>query len=261
VLVVWRRGGDRPIGQHVAVRALRYREIADAIRESIAHGDYAAGSMLPSEAEFSTQFGASRVTVRRALELLREQSMVASQRGLGWFVAVEPVPQGLGHLTTIEAQLAERGIVPVRRVVDFAFTRAEGRVADVLGVDQVLRVRRLNLADGAPFAVVTTWCPAHLAADVSRADVERATFGELLEVRLVRARQTISAAASDAAEAELLAIPTGSPVLRCLRTTYSADGVAVLVAEHVFAPHRTEFVVELPEVDQSIAPTGLRLVR
>jgi hypothetical protein len=34
----------------------------------------------------------------------------------------------------------------------------------------------------------------------------------------------------------------------------------VLFSEHVFPGHRTSFVVELPSVAHSIAPTGLRLV-
>jgi GntR family transcriptional regulator len=243
------------------MRHLRYREIADAIQLTIADGTQRPGSLLPSEAEYSEQFGASRVTVRRALEVIRDLGLVESRRGLGWFVAVEPVPQGLGHLVTIEAQLAERGIVAERRVVDFAFTTASGRIAMLLGDTNVLRVRRLNLADGAPFAVVTTWCSAVLAADVSRADVERAPFGELLAVRMTHARQSISADAVSPDDAQLLQIPVGSPVLRCLRTTFDVDDRVVLVAEHVFPPHRTEFVVELPEIDSSIAPTGLRLVR
>ncbi len=54
------------------------------------------------------------------------------------------------------------GITPERRVLDFAFVAAEPRVRRVLGTEQVLRVRRLNLADGEPFARVTVWCPATL---------------------------------------------------------------------------------------------------
>jgi len=34
----------------------------------------------------------------------------------------------------------------------------------------------------------------------------------------------------------------------------------VLVSEHVFPGHLTEFWVELPSVDPSMAPSGLRLV-
>jgi GntR family transcriptional regulator len=124
----------------------------------------------------------------------------------------------------------------------------------------VLRVRRVNLADGEPFAIVTVWCPADLGEHLSRADVERSPFYELLDVPLAGATQTIGADAANADEATLLKIPVGSPVLRCLRTTTSMSGQTVLFSRHVFPAHRTEFVVDLPFVDQSIAPSGLRLV-
>ena len=124
----------------------------------------------------------------------------------------------------------------------------------------MLRVRRLNLADGAPFALVTVWCPEQYGAELSRADVERSPFYELIPVPLGGATQTIGAALAGDADAELLAVPEGSPVLRCERITRSATGDPVLVSEHVFPAHLTEFVVDLPHVDASIAPSGLRLV-
>ena len=62
------------------------------------------------------------------------------------------------------------------------------------------------------------------------------------------------------ADAELLEIPVGSPVLMCRRTTRTVAGEPVLYSEHVFAGHRTEFVVDLPVADRSMAPSGLRLV-
>jgi GntR family transcriptional regulator len=34
----------------------------------------------------------------------------------------------------------------------------------------------------------------------------------------------------------------------------------VLFSQHVFPAHRTEFVVDLPHAEPSIAPSGLRLV-
>ncbi len=55
-------------------------------------------------------------------------------------------------------------------------------------------------------------------------------------------------------------MPVGSPVLVCRRITSDADGTAVLLGEYVFPAHRTEFIVDLPHVEASIAPSGLRLV-
>jgi GntR family transcriptional regulator len=242
------------------VRTIRYRDIADRLRERVAAGEFAAGRLLPSEAELSLQYGASRVTVRRALEVLRDDGLVDARQGFGWFAAATPVRQTLGRLGTIEEQMAESGLRPQRRVLDFAFVPAEAPVRQVLGCDQVLRVRRVNLADGEPFAVVTVWCPASLGERFSRADVERSPFYELLDVPMGGATQTIGADAASADVAGLLGIPVGSPVLRCDRVTRDATGTPVLMSLHVFAAHRTEFVVELAKAERSIAPTGLRLV-
>ena len=242
------------------MRTIRYREIADDLRVRVAAGEVVAGGLLPSEAELSARYGASRVTVRRALDLLRDEGLLDARQGFGWFVATPPMRQQLGRLETIEGQLARSGRQPERRVLGFAFVAAPRDVAAALGTGQVLQVRRLNLADGVPFARVTVWCPAELGATFSRADVERSPFYELLPVALGGATQTIGAAAASADDAALLQVPEGSPVLRCERVTTDVDGRPVLVSEHVFPAHRTEFVVDLPNAEPSIAPTGLRLV-
>jgi GntR family transcriptional regulator len=240
------------------MRRIRYQEIADDLRSRAR--ELPAGSVLPSEAEMSVEFGASRVTVRRALELVREEGLIAARQGFGWFVATEPVRQSLESLGTIESEVEGVGKLSERKIAEFGFEHPPERVAKVLGDGEVLHVKRVNLADGEPFAVVTVWCPAELGAHLSRRDVERRPFYELLDVELHGASQTIGADLADAEAAELLGVPIGSPVLRCQRVTTARSGRPVLVSEHVFPAHRTEFVVDLPQAEPSITPSGLRLV-
>jgi GntR family transcriptional regulator len=243
------------------VREVRYRAIADELRGRVESGELGAGRLLPSESELSAAHGVSRVTVRKALELLRDEGLIDARQGFGWFVAADPVRQALGRLGTIEDQLGDLGLSSERRVVGFRFvTPAPARVRQVLGVDSVLEVRRVNLADGQPFARVTVWCPEEVGARLSRAEVERTPFYELVGVPIGGATQTIGAAAASAADAELLVVPNGSPVLRCERVTRDVEGRPVLVSEHVFPAHRTEFVVDLPRFEPSMGPSGLRLV-
>jgi len=240
---------------------LKHQRIAASLRERIDAGEFGAGRHLPSESELGRHYAASRVTVRKALDELRSEGLVDSRQGFGWFVAAAPVRQSLARLATIEAQLAESGRRSERQVLDFGFVPAPHRAAAVLGAGRVLEVRRVNLVDGTPWARVTVWCPEALAAHLSLADVERTTFHELLEVSLAGATQTISADALGPEDASVLGAPVGSPALVCERITRSEAGDPVLVAEHVFPGHLTEFVVELASVDASVAPSGLRLVR
>jgi GntR family transcriptional regulator len=259
VMTKSKRTGKAPTNSGRAV-GFRYQAIADALRKQIADGEIGAGRLLPSESDLSAEHGVSRVTVRKALEALREESLIDSRQGFGWFVAADPLRQTLGRLGTIEAQLAESGVSPQRRVLSFGFVSAPKRVAQVLGTHTVLQVMRLNLADGEPFARVTVWVPEDLAGELSRSVVERSSFYESLPVIVGGATQTIGAAAASEDDARLLEIPAGSPVLRCERVTHSVDGRPVLISEFVFPAHRTEFVVDLPHAEPSIAPTGLRLV-
>lgn len=240
------------------MRRIRYQEIADELRQRFA--DAPVGSVLPSESDMSAEFEASRVTIRRALEIVREEGLIAARQGFGWYVAGEPVRQSLQSLGTIESQVEGVGKISERKIEEFAFEQPPARVRKLLRSDQVLRVKRVNLADGEPFAVVTVWCPSDLGANLSRRDVERHPFYELLDVELRGATQTIGADAADESNASLLNIPVGAPLLRCQRVTTDRDGHPVLVSEHLFPAHRTEFVVDLPQAEPSMTPSGLRLV-
>ena len=243
------------------VRTIRYRDIAADLGRRVEDGEFHPGRLLPSESELSGHYSASRVTIRKALEALRGEGLLDSRQGYGWFVAPPTVRQPLARLGTIEAQLEAEGRVSRRHIVEFAFVAPPPHVADVLGPGTVLKVRRVNLADGDPFARVTVWCPEDLGEHLSREQVEEQSFYELLPIRFGGATQTIGADAASPDDADLLGVPVGSPVLVCRRITRDADGVAVLIGEYAFPSYRTEFTVDLAEAEPSIAPSGLRLVR
>jgi len=241
-------------------RALRYADLADDLRRRIASGELRPGRLLPSEAQLATENDVSRVTVRKALALLRDAGLVASRQGFGWYVAPTPVPQPLDGLRTIEANVLAAGQAPQRRVLGFGFVDAPARAREVLGVDTVLEIRRVNLADDEAFARVTVWVPESLATDLSRAAVERQSLYELLPTTLGGASQVISAVPASPEDGELLGVPAGTPLLRAERTTRDSSGDPVLLSEAVFNPLLTELVVDLPPTGEA-EPTGLRLVR
>ncbi|HLZ69167.1 MAG TPA: GntR family transcriptional regulator [Dehalococcoidia bacterium] len=243
-------------------------ELAAALRARIGAGAYGAGGAIESEADLGRAYGVSRVTVRRALEELRREGLLTSRKGAGWFVVCDPVRQALGRVVTIESALAEAGITPRRQVLAFAFERADAGVAAGLGLapgSEVLRVQRLNLAGEEPFAIVTVWVPAALGAQLSRAEVERSTFYDLLPLRgveLAGATQTIAAVAATPEEARLLRVPAGTPLLACRRTTRDRAGQTVLFSDHRYPGHRTEFEVEFPHLAAGTGwgPSGLRVL-
>ena len=60
-----------------------YAHITDVLRDRISTGRYAAGTLLPSEAKLSVEFGVVRNTVRRALAVLTEEGVIETVPGRG----------------------------------------------------------------------------------------------------------------------------------------------------------------------------------
>ncbi|MDR0554497.1 MAG: GntR family transcriptional regulator [Treponema sp.] len=67
-----------------------YRHVYEFLMESIQTGKLSPGDRLPSEKDLCNQFGISRITSKRALELLAEQGYVSRFPGKGSFVTKEP---------------------------------------------------------------------------------------------------------------------------------------------------------------------------
>lgn len=65
-------------------------QVAADIEADIDAGKLAPDTRLPSEAELSQQYGVARITVRRALDQLRERGKVVTAHGRGTYVALNP---------------------------------------------------------------------------------------------------------------------------------------------------------------------------
>jgi GntR family transcriptional regulator len=68
-------------------------QVAADVEAEIDAGRLAPDTRLPSEVELSQQYGVARVTVRRAMELLRERGKVVTVQGRGTYVG-RALPDG-----------------------------------------------------------------------------------------------------------------------------------------------------------------------
>jgi GntR family transcriptional regulator, arabinose operon transcriptional repressor len=78
----------------------KYRQVHDALRQQIVSGRWPVGARLPSEADLVEQFGASRITVGRAVRDLQRAGLVERRVGSGTYVRApvagrSPVTLGL----------------------------------------------------------------------------------------------------------------------------------------------------------------------
>lgn len=65
----------------------KFRQLAEAVKNAISEGKLHTGDILPSVSAVCEQFELSRDTVFKAYSLLREQGVVMSQPGKGYYIA------------------------------------------------------------------------------------------------------------------------------------------------------------------------------
>lgn len=246
----------------------RFQRLAAELRERITLGDHGPRGELESEAELGKRYDVSRVTVRRALEQLRDEGLVNSRKGAGWSVTVGAIGQALalGTFRHATSAAAETGRPVTRRVVEYGFLEAPADVARTLGLDhdaEVLRARSVRHAGGEPLDTATEWIASGLAGPISRAQAEHPGIWATLH-RLGHpvgtVRQSIAAVAAGNGDAELLGTDPGVPLLLVRRIAIGTDDLPLALSDHRYLGHRFRLDVEFRGWPGSYAPESPGLI-
>jgi len=249
----------------------RAAQLAAQLRERIALGEFAETGAIESESALGVRYAVSRVTVRRALESLRDQGLVEPRKGAGWFVTGAAFHQtlALGSFRHAASAVAAAGKAVERTVVDFGFRPAPAhRLDGVLGLaegDDVLYSRTVRRVDGEPLDLVHEWVPAEVAAALSRRDAQTTGIWQALHRRghpIDAVRQIISAGLATSSDAGLLGVPEGAPLLLVRRVARSAGGDAIALSDQRYLAHRFALEVEFRGGPVAVTPEppGLRSV-
>jgi GntR family transcriptional regulator len=225
-----------------ANRTPLYYQLKNILDERIESGTWPPGTQVPSERELCEQFHISRITVRQALSEMVVEGRLVRQHGRGTFVATPRVEQTLTRLTGFSHDMQARGQQAGGRVLQLAAVPAPAVIARALAIEAgqpVILLRRLRLADGEPMAVETAYLPDSLCRGLLAENLNNRSLYQLLRERFqitpARAQQQIKAIACPPAEAKLLGIRKGDPVLHIYRTTFNLEGVPF---EHVESYYR-----------------------
>lgn len=199
-----------------------YQQIKALITRSLQAGEWKPGESIPSEVELAARYKVSQGTVRKAIDELATENLVVRRQGKGTFVAthfeehvqyrfLRLVPDPDGAAGPVE-----------RRFLDCRRLRAPADIARALELkagEPAVQVRRLLLFAGSPVVLDEIWLPGALFKGLSaeRLSEYRGPLYALFEtefgVRMIRAEERVRAVAASAADAQMLDVPEGSPLL------------------------------------------------
>lgn len=209
-----------------------YKQLYHQLRVEIEEGDYKVGAKLPSERELAAYHGISRLTARRAVDILREEGLIRVFQGKGSYIArAKAHSYNDRHLQGFTELMLEQGIAPTSQLLGRGLVHATRDIADRLGIrttDQAIRIRRLRLANDYPIAIHTAYLPYPLCSPLLDIDLEKHSLYRMLEemlgIRPARANETIQTVLGADTDLPLLGVHPPAAVLQLERGTYDAEG-------------------------------------
>ena len=182
------------------------------------------GGRIPTENELSTHFSVSRVTIRKALDILVQDGYVERKQGSGYTVLTLS-PASDTCLTSFTDAMLRAGHDPVSRFLSLkrfnpGAIETEHLPADLKNIS-ITRIARLRMVDDVPHMLVMTYVPSNLLPNASASDFpENGPDQSILRILSARfalewstACEDISPVIADESVADLLKVSVGNPLL------------------------------------------------
>ncbi len=222
-----------------------YQQIKSLILQRLEGGEWQPGEAIPSEMDLAARFKVSQGTVRKAIDELAAENLLLRRQGKGTFVAThteQQVRYRFLKLMPDSGSLASEG-QPQREVLECRRARAPADVARSLALrsgDTVIQVRRVLSFGAVPTILEDMWLPGTAFKGLTAQQVAGyhgptyAMFEVEFGVRMVRAEEKIRAVAADPAQAGLLQVAAGSPLLSVERVAYTYNDVPMEVRRGLY---------------------------
>ena len=214
----------------------KYLHVKTGIRSRIAEGVWKPGEKLPAFDKLAELFGVGMGTVRRAVETLEDEGVIICRHGSGTYVA----SYGRSYWNRFQRfQRSDGSIIERFRdtLLKFEVIPASAEIASRLGIEEgadVVHWLRLMRFDEKASGLDESYLVRSIFPNISAEDFQNRSPGEslygLLErtdgVLIVSSSDYVRAESLSEADAAVITLPAGIPMLVVTRITYDANGRA-----------------------------------
>ena len=235
-------------------------KVAEQLRGMVLRGELAPSAQLPTEPELSRALNVSRATLRAALDSLAREGVVVRRRGVGTFVADEPLAANnlnlnWGVTEVIRATGAKPGTIDLTMRVELADERHIMRL-NLPPDSMVMIIERVRLADERRVVFSRDVVPLNLlpgpANEAMVAELEAflmrehslyAYLRDTLGLDFHHAVAWVRPVTADEAMAEKLDTSLGSGLLHLEQVDYDTAGAPLVLADEFHVAEAFTFTV------------------
>lgn len=140
-----------------------YYSIMEILKDSIINGIYPIGTLLPTENELEKKFNVSKITIRKAIELLENDGYVTKKSGKGTTVISNSIFNKLSNGQSFSSILNKQGYQVTKEHTQFEYIDIDPQnELFPYFARRCLKITRCYYLDGQPYIHFTHYLPGNL---------------------------------------------------------------------------------------------------
>ena len=222
----------------------KYENISNEIRKRVNSGYYPTDQPISDEVSLTKEFGCSRMTMKRALDILVAEGLLYRKRGHGTFIVQSAANDDKINVISEEtlglSNLLKHSKV-TSRIIKFEVQFPDEKVAAQLGIDRdspVYHIIRLRLVDDEPFVTERTYMPVAVIPGITEEVLQSSIYKhihETLRLKIGGAHRKIRADKPNVLDEEYLGCKSDDPILEVEQNGFLNNGTPF---EYSFSRHR-----------------------
>lgn len=231
----------------------KYHDIYSDIKRDILTNHYRAGTLLPTQDFFAKKYDVSRITLKKALNLLENEGLIFSKQGSGTYVRKQ-IDKDSSDLLPLDLPIgttySHRDQKITNNVLYFDARLPEKKEQENLGIkasSPVYEFKRVRSINDQLYSYEHTVMPAYIAP-LDKTILQESVYhylGTKAKLQLTDARRTVYAEEASEEASQALQITTGKPVLVIEQVAYDQKGRAFEFSKSVFKSSQSKFILDI----------------
>lgn len=224
-----------------------YKKIAGEIKQRIHDGKYPPRSYLPSENKLAREFTVTRTTIRKALNILKQNGTIESFQGKGYRVKSLYWEQSLLQFYSFGRNIADSLEHPKTKLVAFQQIRGLNDITDFIDTD-LWEITRLRLVNNIPLILENSYIPVKFLPEIKAKSLEQNSLYTLLEdnnMPVITAKEFLEPVIPSLEAQRMLKIESDEPLFQTIRYSYNSNKKLIELRESLIRGDHFRFFVEM----------------
>lgn len=222
-----------------------YLTVKEVLKERIITGDYGLNSLIPTENELEEEFKVSKITIRKAIQMLEAEGLISKKSGSGTKVISNGLYNTLKRSTTFSKTLRDEGYVFRRENTKIMQINLEpqDKLYQYFG-GKCYQITRKYYLDGNPYIFYTHYLPGNMKLDTVQNDERFSIYMQMYKNNMLIAhfKDEFYVDYPSLQILEELKMESG-PTLGRKRTTYGTNGEILEISYSQYNTRMHNYVI------------------